>query len=109
MLAIAALLAAGLAAAWSCDSGDSGRGGEVAGGGDAGGDGGDGGDTDTGTGDCTGFDGQGEDWDLDKVVTMVEFPAIFGTGGEETVLAMHDVFCNHEEVKSLVFVIGTNS
>ena len=68
------------------------------------------GDTDTGSDQgCEGYPIGPYDWDEGKVVTNVEFPAIYGSGGEETVLNMCDVFNNQDEVKSLVFAIGSFS
>ena len=82
----------------------------------------DGGDADTDTDADTDADADGGadsgcasypagpyDWDLDEVVSMETFPAIYGSGGEPTVLEMCRVFAEADEVKSVVFVIGTTT
>jgi len=74
----------------------------------------DGGDTDTDSDadtdlDCSHYPEGPYDWDLDEVVGMEVFPAVYGPGGELTVLDMCRVFGEAGAVKSIVFVIGTTT
>jgi hypothetical protein len=68
------------------------------------------GDTDTGSDQgCEGYPIGPYKFEHGVVVPNVEFPAIFGSGGEETVLSMCDAFNDQDNVKALVFVIGSDS
>lgn len=57
--------------------------------------------------DCPGYPPPPHDWDLGEVVTPERFPAIHGPDGPLTELDMCDVLADAEEVKSIVFVVGT--
>jgi hypothetical protein len=48
-------------------------------------------------------------WFEGNVVTPVDFPAIHGSGGEETTLEMCLAHVQSAEVKSLVFAVGANT
>jgi hypothetical protein len=74
----------------------------------------DGGDVDTDSDgdtdlDCTAYPEGPYDWDLAEVVSMEEFPAVYGTGGALTAFEMCRVFDEADEIKSVVFVIGTTT
>jgi hypothetical protein len=59
--------------------------------------------------DCSQYPEGPYDWNLDKVVSMEVFPAVYGTGGDVAVLEMCRVFSEAADVKSIVFVIGTTT
>jgi hypothetical protein len=59
--------------------------------------------------DCSSYPAGPYDWDLDEVVGMEEFPAVYGSGGEPTTLEMCRVFDEADEIKAIVFVIGTTT
>jgi len=59
--------------------------------------------------DCSTYPAGPYDWDLDEVVSMVQFPAVYGSGGAPTLLDMCAVFRDADEVKSIVFVVGSTT
>jgi len=59
--------------------------------------------------DCSQYPEGPYDWDLEEIVSMEVFPAVYGSGGELTALDMCRVFDEAGEVKSIVFVIGSTT
>jgi hypothetical protein len=97
-----------LAAAWGCDSNGARGDGDDDGSTDADSDGD--ADVDTCEDDpCACYPEGPYKWFEDNVVTPVDFPAIHGSGGEETTLSMCEAHVGSAEVKSLVFAVGANT
>jgi hypothetical protein len=95
-------------AAWGCDGGGGHGDGDDDGSSDADSDGDS--DVDTCEDDpCACYPEGPYKWFEGNVVTPVDFPAIHGSGGEETTLEMCLAHVQSATVKSLVFAVGANT